>query len=174
MNNNFPEEISKTLVVDGDTNTKIIVKRDKEGYPYTDMLSGICIYCGSTDLDYEAMEILLDGETIMYPTTCNKCGKDMREYYRMEFTNIVGRYPYSEDEFDKVFVDAMEEVASNTTFSWKEAYNLMTHGAKITADEWLPQDYLYLDDGIIKDDGGNDYISRLNTNLKWRLYEFDK
>jgi len=45
---------------------------------------GVCPYCGSTDIDYGAIE-LEDDDMLYYPATCNDCKRDFEEWYKLGF-----------------------------------------------------------------------------------------
>ena len=51
---------------------------------------GVCPYCGSENVDYDASE--LEGESLYFPAICNDCNNDFNEYYKLEFTGHWG-YP---------------------------------------------------------------------------------
>jgi len=51
---------------------------------------GCCPYCGSEDIDYDALE--LEGESLYFPATCNECGNEFNEWYELEFSGHWG-YP---------------------------------------------------------------------------------
>ncbi len=55
---------------------------EKKGYEV-----GKCPICGSIDLEYEACE----HETgfLYYPVECKKCGATGKEFYNINFTDIV-------------------------------------------------------------------------------------
>ena len=55
---------------------------EKKGYQ-----EGKCPICGSRDLEYSSVE--LETGFLYYPVTCKKCGGTGREYYNIEFTDIV-------------------------------------------------------------------------------------
>lgn len=44
---------------------------------------GVCLHCGSEDIDYDAIEF--EGDYAYYPYKCNKCGFEGEEWYKLEF-----------------------------------------------------------------------------------------
>jgi len=46
--------------------------------------AGVCVKCGSEDLDYDGVEIEMDGN-IHYPYTCNHCKHEGNEYYTVTY-----------------------------------------------------------------------------------------
>ena len=48
---------------------------------------GKCPKCGSDDVDYGDSNI--DGETISYELTCNKCGCQAEEYYNLNYSETI-------------------------------------------------------------------------------------
>jgi len=46
---------------------------------------GECPECGSTNLDYDAMELGEIGDQVYYPFLCKNCGFNGREWYKLEF-----------------------------------------------------------------------------------------
>lgn len=51
---------------------------------------GKCPYCGSMEVDYGNDNPMCAGEHISYKGHCDCCGKDFREWYRLEFIESVG------------------------------------------------------------------------------------
>ena len=47
-----------------------------------------CPFCRSGNVSYEALE--LDEESVYYPVTCDKCGKEYKEYYNLVFDGNYG------------------------------------------------------------------------------------
>lgn len=56
-------------------------KIEKKGF-----IEGYCSFCKSMDLEYGVLEI--EDGVLYYPVSC-KCGAVGREYYNIEFTDIV-------------------------------------------------------------------------------------
>lgn len=51
---------------------------------------------------------------------------------------------------------------------WDQAYKLMQEGKKITGENWNPEDYIFLQDGIIVNDCGADQLKiGINTGVGW-------
>lgn len=44
---------------------------------------GECLICGSSILNYDSFE--LEGESVMYPWTCEDCGSKGKEVYELSF-----------------------------------------------------------------------------------------
>lgn len=59
-------------------------------------------------------------------------------------------------------------------FNWREALNRMAKEHKVSRKEWGTDDYLYMENGVLKDDGGNEYLSRLTNwdigSNDWYVY----
>lgn len=44
---------------------------------------GRCPICGSDMLDYDSIEV--EGESVMYPWSCENCGAEGKEVYELNF-----------------------------------------------------------------------------------------
>lgn len=45
--------------------------------------AGVCPYCNSTNIKYRPL--ILEGDHIYYPATCDKCGRYFEEWYSLSF-----------------------------------------------------------------------------------------
>ena len=55
--------------------------------------------------------------------------------------------------------------------NWAEAVGYMSVSGMVTRKHWLKDDFLYMKNGILFDDGGNRYLDRLTcTHGKWYPY----
>lgn len=65
---------------------------------------GVCPYCKSADLEYGALEI--DGDSLYYPTTCNKCAGESEENYELKYTGYSTNYA----DFSRRLSDNCEKI----------------------------------------------------------------
>ena len=56
---------------------------------------GECPYCHNDDLEYDDYDV--DGGTVKYGFTCNKCKKSSTEYYNLDYVETVGD---DDEDFD--------------------------------------------------------------------------
>ena len=61
---------------------KMLKAIEKQGFK-----EGVCPFCNSIGLDYGAVE--LETGFLFYLATCRNCGATGREYYNIEFTDII-------------------------------------------------------------------------------------
>lgn len=53
----------------------------------TEYKEGVCPICGSTNIEYSALEINDMDNSVFYPCTCNNCDSEWEEYYILTFSN---------------------------------------------------------------------------------------